>query len=197
MGWFYQGKPVSSGRTMPPSDHAGWFTREVQPHESALRSWLRAMFPTLAENRDDLVQESYLRLIRARETGEVRQPKAFLFTTARNLALDLFRRRKVVTFEPVADMASLSVMEDRPGVADAVSRQQELELLAEAVRDLPDRCRQVMTLRLLYGLSHKEIAAELAISEFTVKAQLAKGMRRCAGHFERRGVPTRLNPSAE
>lgn len=183
-------------RTPAPS-LSNWFTREVQPHESALRSWLRAMFPTLAENRDDLVQESYLRLIRARETGEVRQPKAFLFTTARNLALDLFRRRKVVTIEPVADMASLSVMEDRPGVADAVSRQQELELLAEAVRDLPDRCRQVMTLRLLYGLSHKEIAAELAISEFTVKAQLAKGMRRCAGHFERHGVSTRLKPSAE
>lgn len=82
----------------------------------------------------------------------------------------------------------MRVLEDKPHAADALSRQQELDLLAEAVRALPDRCRQVMTLRLLYGLSQKEIAAELRISEHTVKAQLAKGMRRCATYLEARGV---------
>ena len=67
--------------------------------------------------------------------------------------------------------------------------------MAMAVRALPDRCRQVLTLRLLYGLSHKEIAADLGISEHTVKAQLAKGMRRCAEYFETHGLMTaRLHP---
>ena len=46
----------------------------------------------------------------------------------------------------------------------------------------------VLTLRLLYGLSHKEIAADLGISEHTVKAQLAKGMRRCSEYFASRGL---------
>jgi RNA polymerase sigma-70 factor (ECF subfamily) len=45
-----------------------------------------------------------------------------------------------------------------------------------------------MTLRMLYGLSHKEIAAQLRISDHTVKAQLAKGMRRCAEYLSARGV---------
>ena len=70
-------------------------------------------------------------------------------------------------------------------------------MLSQAVRVLPDRCRQVITLRLLYGLSHKEIATELGISEHTVKAQLAKGMRRCADYFEERGVSTLRRPVAE
>jgi RNA polymerase sigma-70 factor (ECF subfamily) len=173
------------------SEQARWFAREVQPHEPTLRSWLRGLFPSLPD-MDDLVQESYVRLIRAREAGKIGHAKAYLFTTARNAALDFFRRRQIVSIDAVGDMSDSTVLDDRPGVADAVSKQQELDLLAEAVRGLPDRCRQTLTLRLLYGLSHKEIAAELKVSEHTVKAQLAKGMRRCAGYFEERGL---LNPT--
>ncbi len=178
-------KPPSS----PASVDAGWFARDVQPHEPSLRAWLRGKFPFLPDV-DDIVQESYLRLIRARQAGKVGYAKAYLFTTARNFALDLFRRREVVAIESVADVAALPVLEESPGIADALGRQQELELLAAAVQALPDRCRQAMTLRLLYGLSHKEIAAELRISEHTVKAQLAKGMRRCADYFAARGIAT-------
>ena len=174
--------------SLPQSEHTRWFAEEVQPHESSLRSYLRSVFPSLPDV-DDLVQESYARLIRAREAGRVSYVKAFLFTTARNAALDIFRRKKVVSIESVADFEELSVLEDGPNAAEAVNKQQELELLSAAVRTLPDRCRQVLTLRLLYGLSHKEIAAELKISEHTVKAQLAKGMRRCADYFAERGLP--------
>lgn len=173
------------------SDTDRWFSEEVQPHESSLRAYLRSVFPALPDI-DDLVQESYARLIRARETNRIGYAKAFLFTTARNAALDFFRRRKVVTIEGVDDLGGLNVVEDRPDTGDAVSRQQELALLAQAVRTLPERCRHVLTLRLLYGMSQKQIAEEMHISEHTVKAQLAKGMRRCADYFEQRGITTRL-----
>jgi RNA polymerase sigma-70 factor (ECF subfamily) len=172
----------------PKSETARWFSEEVQPHESSLRSYLRRVFPSLPDV-DDLVQESYARLIRAREAGRVSYAKAFLFTTARNAALDFFRRRQVVKIDGVADLETLFVVEDRPNAAEAVSKQQELALLAEAVKTLPDRCRQVLTLRLMYAMSHKEIAAELSISDQTVKAQLAKGMRRCADFLAAHGLP--------
>ena len=181
---------------MTPSEQARWFAQEVQPHETSLRSYVRNVFP-LFPDIDDLVQESYARLLRAKEGGRVSYAKAFLFTTARNVALDFFRRRKVVAIDGVADLRELTVVEDRPDAAEAVNKQQELELLSEAIRALPGRCRQVLTLRLLYGMSHKEIAAELRISEHTVKAQLAKGMRRCADYFEERGVCTLRRTSGE
>lgn len=172
---------------MAKSEQARWFAEEVQPHETSLRAYLRGMFPSLPDI-DDLVQESYARLIRAKEVGRISYVKAFLFTTARHVALDIFRRKKVVSFEQVDDMSALSAIEDAPNAAEATTKQEELELLASAVRGLPDRCRRVLTLRLLYGLSHKEIAADLHISEHTVKAQLAKGMRRCGEFFESRGL---------
>lgn len=180
----------------PRSEQSRWFSEHVQPHEGSLRSYLRSVFPSLPDV-DDYVQESYARLIRAREAGRVGYAKAFLFTTARNAALDFFRRRKIVCIDGVADLAKLCVIDDRPDVAEAVNKQQELAMLSEAVRVLPDRCRQVLTLRLLYGYSQKEIAAELRVSEHTVKAQLAKGMRRCADYFEERGVSTLRRPAKE
>ena len=182
--------------TPPTTEEARWFTEEVQPHESSLRSYLRGLFPSLPDI-DDLVPESYARLICARATGRVGYAKAFLFTTARNAALDIFRRRKVVAIDGVDDLAALSVMDDCPDAFEAVSKQQELVMLSAAVRDLPERCRQVLTLRLLYGLTQKEIAKDLSISEHTVKAQLAKGMRRCADYFEQRGVSTLRRPTPE
>ena len=178
------------------SSLTSWFAEEVQPHESSLRSYLRSVFPSLPDI-DDLVQESYARLLRAKRAGRVSYAKAFLFTTARNAALDFFRRRKVVSIDGVADLTELTVVEEGPDASEAVNKQQELEMLSAAVRDLPDRCRQVMTLRLLYGMAHKEIAAELGISEHTVKAQLAKGMRRCADYFEQHGVSTCRRPIGE
>jgi RNA polymerase sigma-70 factor (ECF subfamily) len=177
--------PVSS---LPP-DADRWFTAEVLPHEPMLRAWLRSQFPTLTDI-DDLVQESYVRVLRARAAGaRVTSVKAFLFATARNLAIDLVRRRQALGIEPLAETERLSVLDDMPGISETVGHQQELELLTQAIQSLPDRCRQVLTLRKIYGLSQKEIAAQLGISEHTVEAQVGNGVRKCAEFLAQRGLP--------
>ena len=175
---------------MPPEtpDSRRWFADEVQPHAAELRAWLRGKFPALAD-ADNLVQESLARVWQAHEAGPVQSPKALLFTTARNLALDELRRRQVVTFEPVAEIAELPVYEESPTAADQAAHNQELEILTQAIQSLPDRCRQVLTLRKIYGLSQKEIAARLGIAEHTVEAQVATGMRKCAAFLARFGLP--------
>jgi hypothetical protein len=68
---------------MPPPDSelGQWFAAHVQPHEPVLRAWLRSRFKSETD-LDDVVQETYLRLLRARERGEVTSPKAFLFAVA-------------------------------------------------------------------------------------------------------------------
>ena len=179
---------------MPPSEQARWFAKEVQPHEPALRAYLQARFPTLGDH-DDLVQETYTRLLHAQANGGVRYPKAFLFTAARNAAFDLFRRRGAKPTEAVTDLVELTVLEDRPEVGEQIDQSYELEVLADAVRALPDRCRQVIMLRYLDGLAYKEIAAQLGISAETVKVHMAKGMRRCAAFFMERGLLEITPPS--
>ena len=174
---------------MPPSDPetARWFAEELQPHESELRAYLRAKFSAHIDI-DDLVQETYARLLQAREQAPLRSAKAYLFTTARNAAYDIFRRRKIIAIDGLAEIELLPVFEDRPGVAEAVCHDQELQLLAEAIQALPERCRRVLTLRKLHGLSHREIAQQLGIAENTVNAQIATGVLRLRDYFRARGI---------
>lgn len=174
---------------MPPQDPetARWFAAEVEPHAGSLRAYLHRQFPAHPDI-DDLVQETYARLLRARAQHPLRAPKAFLFTTARNAALDFFRRRQVVAIDPMAEIDRLPVPEDRPGVPEAVCHDQELQMLAEAIQALPGRCRQVITLRKIHGLSHREIAARLGMAENTVNAQVALGVLRLRDYLRTRGL---------
>lgn len=172
---------------LSPGEHTAWFSSEVQPHRDALRSYMLARFPTVRDV-DDLVQECLVRVLRAREKGPIALPKALLFATARNLAVDVLRRERVVAFEPIPESAESVEFTDTIDVAEIVSKQQEIALLTEAIQTLPDRCRQVFTLRAAYGLSQREISQRLGISENTVEKQLVKGARRCTAFFAARGL---------
>jgi RNA polymerase sigma-70 factor (ECF subfamily) len=76
---------------MPPPDQAIWFTETVRPHEPALRAFLSRRFSSLPDH-DDLVQETYARLLRIADPERLVHARAFLFTTARNVAIDHVRR---------------------------------------------------------------------------------------------------------
>jgi RNA polymerase sigma factor (sigma-70 family) len=164
-----------------------WFMHEVQPHEAALRAYVRVRFPSLTDI-DDLIQETFARILRARRAGQVRSPKALLFTTARNTAIDLLRREQVVRIEGLANFEQLSVLDDRPGTVETLNREQELRLLEEAVRSLPRRCQQILILKKIDGLSYAEIGAQLGIKANTISAQLTIGVLRCRRFLEERGV---------
>lgn len=173
---------------MPPHiDPTRWFIEEVQPHEPALRAYLRGRFPTL-HDVDDLVQETYARLLRAHEIGAAKLTRAYLFVTARNIALDAIRHSKVVPMESLAEIDPSSVVELTPNAAEAASFDQELEILAAAIATLPARCREIFVLRRFGELSHREIAQKLGIAENTVNAQLVIAMLRCREYLRLRGV---------
>ncbi len=162
-----------------------WFAAQVLPHEAGLRAWLaRGFGPRLAI--DDVIQEAFLGVLRARADGGLQSPKAFLFASARNLAIDQLRRHAVSRTDSLVETDLSDVLDDRDSIPDSVARGQEIALLTAAVQSLPDRCRQVMTLRLAYGLTQREIGARLGISDRTVAAQLAIGTRKCTEHVLRR-----------
>ncbi len=151
-------------------------------YEGVLRACLYRYVRNSADV-DELLQETYTHLLTAGATPnreEIRSIRAFALTVARNVALSWLRHRQVVPIELVADLEALELLDERGQVEEIVNTHQELALLTAAVASLPTRCRQVFTLRKVYGLSQKEIAAELNISENTVEQHLAKGMRLCS-----------------
>jgi RNA polymerase sigma-70 factor (ECF subfamily) len=160
---------------------------------------LRACLHRYARNAadvDELLQETYAHLLAAgsQPREEIRSIRAFALTVARNVALSWLRHRQVVPIELVADLEQLELLDERGQVDEIVNSHQELALLTAAVARLPARCRQVFTLRKVYGLSQKEIAAELRISENTVEQHLAQGLRLCSAALASSAVAERRSP---
>jgi len=174
---------------MPPPEleRTRWFAEEVHPHESSLRAYLRGSFPAIRDV-DDVVQESFLRVWRARAAQPVRSARAFLFQVARHLALDLVRRERTSPFIPVRDINALPVLEPGPNASDTATEREKILLLADAIDALPERCRQIMILRKLQSVPQREVATRLGLAEKTVEAHLARGIARCEDYLRRRGV---------
>ncbi|MDP3070950.1 MAG: RNA polymerase sigma factor [Opitutaceae bacterium] len=171
---------------MPAAGIPQWYADEVQPHESMLRAWLTSRFPGVAD-AEDVVQEAVLRVLRARENGAVLSAKALLFVAGRNLALNRLRDRERKPTEPLGDLDLGGVLDEHEDIRETVARLEEFRVLIDAIQALPERCRQVITLRRIYGLPQKEVAARLGISEHTVETQSAIGLDKCAEFFRARG----------
>jgi RNA polymerase sigma factor (sigma-70 family) len=134
---------------------------------------------------DDIVQETFLRCYQASARVTVRHPRSFMLTTARNLALnhiDLADNRLVAGVETF-DEAAVPLYRDMPG-ENSPEVQERFLVLCRAVQALPVQCRRAFVLKKVYGMSRKEIADYMGLSESTVQKHIAKGMLMCSEFLE-------------
>jgi RNA polymerase sigma-70 factor (ECF subfamily) len=153
-----------------------WFFREVFPLEPALTRYIRRNWRNEADIAD-LRQEVYAKVYNAARERLPLQAKAFLFTTARNHLINTAKRAQIVSFEHVADLETSPVAMDLMTPDRHLSARDELRRVREGLERLPPRCRQVVTLRKIEGLSTKEVAAQLNVGIDTVEQQMVHGMR--------------------
>jgi RNA polymerase sigma factor (sigma-70 family) len=154
-----------------PKDFAGLYRTTLAP----LRRYLARMLGNATEAQD-VAHDAFLRVKPDLDQQRVEHPRALLYTTARRLALNQIKRRRISPIAgsaPDADNAATSA----PGVVQQVMARQELRQLEEAIATLPPGCRAVLLLRKLELLSHQEISARLGISVSTVEKQHARALR--------------------
>lgn len=145
-------------------------------HHSWLQSLLRKQLGC-AVDAADLAQDTFERLLHRREPGTWREPRAFLTTIARGLVVDLYRRRDL-------ERALIEAMAVRPD-AWAMSPEDRGVLLEtlQAIDDMLDGLarpvREAFLLSQLDGLTYREIAQSLGVSERTIASYMATAMSRC------------------
>jgi len=164
---------------MNTAEIKAWFVREVLPLETALMQYLHH---NLGRRGDaaDLRQEVYVRVCEAARKQPPDPVRPFVFTIARNLLIDRMRREQVVPIDAVSDLEALNIAIDAPGPERAVAARDELRRLQIALDRLSPRCREVVVLARIEGLTGRAIAARLGISESAVSQQLDNGMRALA-----------------
>jgi RNA polymerase sigma factor (sigma-70 family) len=160
---------------------------------------------------EDIVQETYVRVFQAAKSRPIRSPQAFMLKTARNLALDRLSVADALNHLASPPQNNTQGSEESDGeeffgldqlrddrTPDRILEgEQEFVAFCRSIRGLPRQCRRAFLLRKVYGLSQREVAARLGVTEGTIEKHIAKAMLECVrfmqanGHGKRPGARPR------
>lgn len=175
--------------TMSDASFLSFFSR----YHSGLKRFISG-FLMNPQDIEDVCQETFLRTYKSYNETDVKQPKSFLFRVAKNLIISDFRRASTRLTEYVEDIDLVdSVIEPDDLEHNAVA-QEKLGIMCEAIARLPDKCRQAVVMRKVYGLSTKVIAQRMNISVGTVSNYITKGMcayNEAVMHYNAEQSPTK------
>jgi RNA polymerase sigma-70 factor (ECF subfamily) len=156
-------------------DIINWLTLHLLPFEAEFRLRLRRICPSAADV-DDVIQEVYCKVMQMGDVAHVNDPRGYFVQIAKNIITDRVRRDAVVKIEIMARLGELDIQDDMPGPERIVFGRAELRWVMGLIGQLPDRCREVFRARRIYGLSLKETAASLGVTEKAVEYESAKGL---------------------
>ena len=185
--------PVSHGTPLSVARkrRVAWVATSIMPHEAAVRAWLaRSRIPP--DQIDDLVQEAYCKLAGLVSVEHIQRPGAYFFQIIRSLIADRIRQSRVVRLETVTEIDALPVLDDEPSPERIVAARRELAEVLKLIAALPARCRRIFELRKIEGLSQREVAAQLGITETIVENDIVKGMRLISEALRRRGAEPQI-----
>lgn len=157
-----------------------WFRREVLPLEPQLRLHAQRYRHPGGLDAEDLVHETFAKLITYLGWRDVEHVGAFAMRVMRNQVLQAARRAKIVPFQEIADLEAMNIADEGADAERTVEARDQLRALMDLVKDLPPQCRRVFTLRKIYGMSNIEIADRLGLSISTVEKHSIKALRICS-----------------
>ena len=162
--------------------------RSYLTHRDALIRYI-ARFGPCAEEADDIAQETFLKGFAAEQITEIREPRAFLFRIAKNLALGELRTRRRAQTEKIEDFGGDGIIVDERQMhaEDQLDASRKMATLAMAVALLPPQCRRVFLMARVEGLRHKQIASRLNITVSNVEKLVAKGLLKCNQYLRDHG----------
>ncbi|HCN63031.1 MAG TPA: RNA polymerase subunit sigma [Pseudomonas sp.] len=149
-------------------------------HHGWLFGWLRRKLGC-AHNAADLAQDTFARILNARESvASLREPRAFLSTTARRLIIDQVRRKHIENAYLQELALTAEALEGFQSPEHILSTLEALEHIAFMLEGLHDNVRQAFVLYYLDGLTQSEIARQLGLSDRTVRKYLIQALLHCS-----------------
>jgi len=145
-------------------------------HNSWLKGWLRVRLGNAAD-ASDLAQDTFVRVMTARHTTPIREPRGYLSAIARSLLIDKSRRRAI-------EQAYLQALALRPEPVE-VSPEVRLSIIEMLVSidtlldGLGTRTREIFLAVQLEGLNYVAAGERFGVSVTTVKNHLVRAMTQC------------------
>ncbi|MDF0546729.1 sigma-70 family RNA polymerase sigma factor [Sphingobium sp. H39-3-25] len=168
-----------AGSVVDDKELHAWFCREVLPLEPSLTRFIRR-FSRSTEDAIDIRQDVYERALIGASRALPLRAGPYLFTVARNVMINRARRAKVIRMELVTDIQDVAADADWLTPYRHAEARDELRRAQTGLDRLPPRCREVIRLRKVEGLTTQEVADRLRIGRDAVEQQTTLGMRALA-----------------
>ena len=170
---------TDAGKDLPSPDCIqGEITSRVDGlmriHQPELRKHVYRRVGSWAD-ADDIVQQTYINLWRARGVNAVDNIRAYLYRIAGNLSQDWVRKRRVR--ESFAREEVLRTLASARSAEEICESRDDFAELLRRIDDLPQQCRMALLLYRHEGLSLAEVAQRLGIQPKSVHALIARAMK--------------------
>lgn len=136
------------------------------------------------ERARDLTQDAFMKTWQFMEGGgEVRELRAFLFRTLKNLIIDEYRRSKTESLESLVDtdegetIDALLPPDETNTLESAIARLDGAQALA-AIKELPADYAETLLFRYVDGLAPSEIAVMMQVTENVVSVRIHRGLKK-------------------
>ena len=149
-----------------------------QQYDKLLRyCYMKLRDRTLAE---DVTQETFIRFFESKDYHSIGKEMAYLYTIARNLCIDYFRKQKEELIEDLP--AKIQEMPDSSDKVESIVDQLSIE---QALDHLTDDEREAVVLRFSGELSVEDIAKTMGISRFAVRRRISSALEKLRKEMER------------
>jgi RNA polymerase sigma factor (sigma-70 family) len=134
----------------------------------------------------DLAQEAYVRMLGLPETDSIRNPEAYLYAVASNLAREHARREpRESRYQDIDDPSVQQQCAEEPRMAADIDAESRVERLREVLQQLPPKCLAAVELQYWHGMRYEDIAQRLGISTHMVKKYLSQALVHCRRRMAR------------
>ncbi|MDP2699340.1 RNA polymerase sigma factor [Thalassospira sp.] len=134
---------------------------------------------------DDIVQDTFLRIVTTPSLPEVQYAQSYLYRTAHNLVIDHCRRERILSFVPDPDKVFGMIADDAPSPEQIVWSRQELKMLKKTLDHLPRDLRDVFILARIDGITYAEIGEKLGIPTQTAFSRMVRALTLVKAEMEK------------
>lgn len=149
-----------------------------------------------SQEAEDVVQEAFVRVIEAQRDREIRAPKAYLYQTARNLALAEVSKKSFKLTDAMGDILPESDLLITASMEEQFEVSENFEIFCRAIRSLPVKCRRAYVLCRVYGFSQKEVADHMGVTTKAIEGHLTRATRRCIEYVEAEQSENQISKNA-
>ncbi|MFT7561276.1 MAG: RNA polymerase sigma factor (sigma-70 family) [Flavobacteriales bacterium] len=152
-----------------------------EKYQLDLKRLISVKFNKSQDDAEDIIQDAFHNLLRIENIDSIENPKAYLYQTASNLALNRLRKqRRHNNYIASQDEHAVDTLSpDRQAMG-----QRDLQKLEQAMGELPQKYQTTFLLSRVQAKSYRQIAEELCIAESTVEKHIIKTLKHLRNHLD-------------